>query len=73
MERIGHGPGCLACLQPCRAVGLGHTPLDLVELTEELQRLLADLAAVVGPELVELAPCVRHAADLRRAQFEAGL
>jgi hypothetical protein len=60
MERVGHGPSRLACLQPRRTVGIGigigigHGPLDLVELTEELQRLLADLAAVVGPEFVAL-------------------
>jgi hypothetical protein len=55
------------------AVGIGHLALDVIQLAEELQRLLADLAAVVGPQLVELAPRVRHAADLGHAQLEAGL
>jgi hypothetical protein len=32
-----------------------HLALDLVELLEELQRQLADLAGVVDPEFVELA------------------
>lgn len=34
---------------------LGDLPFDGVELAEELQRLLADRAAVIGPEFVELA------------------
>ena len=33
-----------------------HLRLYVVELAEELQRLFANLAAVVGPQLVELAP-----------------
>ena len=41
--------------------------LDARTALEELQRLLADLAAVVDPQLVELAPRVRHAADLGHA------
>jgi len=38
------------------AVGVGHLALHVIQRAEELQRLLADLAAVVGPQLVELAP-----------------
>jgi len=37
---------------------LGDLAFDGVELAEELQRLLADRAAVIGPEFVELAPCM---------------
>ena len=34
------------------------------------ERLLADLAAVVGPQLVELASCVRHAIGRRHAALD---
>ena len=55
------------------AVGVDRCSFHLVELAEELLRLLADLAAMVGPELVELSPGVRHAADLGHSQFEPSL
>jgi hypothetical protein len=38
--------------------------LDVVELAVQLQRLAGELALVVRPQVVELASCVRHAADL---------
>jgi hypothetical protein len=40
---------------------------------EELQRCSPTWLLVVGPQLVELAPRVRHAAHLGHAQLEAGL
>jgi len=73
VQCIGQWPGRLAGFKPGLAVGAGSCSLHLVKLAEELQRLLADLAAVVGPELMELAPGVRHAADLGHAQLEASL
>ena len=48
-------------------------PFHVVQLDEELQGVFADLAAVVGPQLVVLAPRVRHAADLGYAELEASL
>ena len=55
------------------AVGTVHLALNVIQRGEELQRLLADLAAVVHPQLMELAPRVRHAACLGHTEFEAGL
>ena len=49
----------------------GCITLDVVQRLEELQRLLAHLALVVGPEFVELATSVGHAAHLGHAQVEA--
>ena len=45
----------------------------IVELAEELQRLLADLALMVGPPLMELAPGMRHAAHLGHAKSKQAL
>ena len=58
-----------------RASGVSSrtSTLDLVQLAEEFERLLSDRAAVVGPELVELASGVRHAARLSHSKLEAGL
>lgn len=67
-----------------RATSLAYSPslvrhqlsdftLDGVELAEELQRLLANLAALIGPEFVELAPRVRQATGLGDAELEACL
>lgn len=50
-----------------------HFALDVVQRLEELQRLLAELAAMVGPQFMELAPRVSQASDLGHAEFEAGL
>ncbi len=49
------------------------SPSSPYKLAEELQRLLGGLAAVVRPQLVELAPRVRHATDLGHVELEAGL
>ena len=54
-------------------IELAHLALDLIQLHEELQRLLADGALVVDPQLVELAPGVRQATGLGYAHLEAGL
>ncbi len=49
-----------------------HLALDLVELAEELERLLADGALVVHPKLVELPPRVREATGFYDAVLEGG-
>lgn len=59
-QQIGQRPGpLLTNLQSLRAVGFGQIPLDLVQGVEMLQRLFGQGAAVVGPQLVELASGVR--------------
>lgn len=57
---------------PARGVTLADLALEVVQLPEELQRLLGDGTLVVGPQLMELAPRVRHAADLGHPQLVAG-
>ena len=56
---------------------VGVTVLDLtlevVQPADDLQRLVSDRALVIGPQLVELTPRVRHAAYLGHAHLEAGL
>jgi hypothetical protein len=42
------------------AVGVDRCPFHLVELTEEFQHLPANLAPMVGSELMELAPARSH-------------
>lgn len=54
-------------------IAVGDLSFHIVELAEELQRLLADLALMVGPQLMELVPGMRHAAHLGHAKLEAGL
>jgi hypothetical protein len=55
VQRIGHlARALLADALAFLVCQRGNGSLDVVELTEELQRLLADLAAVVDPQLVEL-------------------
>ena len=49
---------------PARGVPLADLALEVVQPPEELQRLPGDGTLVVGPQLMELAPRVRHAADL---------
>ena len=51
----------LSCSPSFLRLQLGDLAFDGVEFAEELQRLLADLAAMIGPELVELAPRVTAA------------
>jgi len=47
--------------------------LDLVQPPEQLQRFLSDVALVVGPQVVELAPRVREAAGLDDTLLEQRL
>jgi hypothetical protein len=49
-----------------------HLALDVAQLAEELQRVFTHLAAMVGPQLVELAPRLRHTAHFGHAQLETG-
>lgn len=51
-------------------VEVAHLFLDLVQPPEQLQRLLGDLALVVGPQVVELATRVREAAGFGDAVVE---
>ena len=60
--------------QALATLGIKFTDLalDLVELAEELQRLLADLAAMVGPQLMELRLAwARHPASVTPSSKQA--
>ncbi len=63
----------LAQLPPYIGFEIEHFALEVIEGAVERQRLLGDGAAVVDPQLVELAPGVRHTASLGHAELEAGL
>lgn len=74
MQGIGD-PGRALLAYSSSLIGLEflHLALDAVELAEELQRPLTDLAAMVDPQLVELPAGMGKAANLRHAQLEAGV
>ena len=61
MQEIGDRPGALLA-QPrpadCIEVLLACLALDLVEFAEQLQRFDGEFTAMVGVELIELAPGV---------------
>ena len=60
---------------PSSLIGLeiSDLTLDVVQLAEELQLPLAHLAAVVGPQFMELAPGMGQTPCLGHAQLEAGV
>ena len=63
----------LAYSQSRLGVQVADLVLHLVEPAEQLQRLLRDLALVVGPQVVELASWVRQAAGFGDAGLEERL
>jgi len=72
VQCVDDRPGALLPRRaPAVGIAGGALALDVVELGEELQRLLTDRAAVVGPEFMELAPGVRYAAE-RKCESNAG-
>ncbi len=71
LQRVGRRP---ALLLPKQASLLGiqflRLPLDVVQHAEQLERVFGNLALVIGPQLVELAPGMRHAARFGNARPE---
>ena len=74
MKRFGRRCGAsLPDPMPLAWSELGNVSLHVIERAEQRQRLASDLAAVVGPEVMELAPGVRHAAGFDDSVLEQGL
>ena len=56
VQRVGDGFGLLLTNDaPLVVVQLLDRPLNIVQRAEQLERLLGNLAAVIGPELMKLA------------------
>jgi hypothetical protein len=73
--QLSRDPAGLALSNSSSFIGRGasHLFLDPEEHLEVPQRLLAELAAVVGPQFVEFPPGVRNTPSLGDAALEGGL
>jgi len=58
---------------PFSAAQRFHFVLSIVEYTDVTQRLLGKRALIIGVQVVELAPRMRHATDLDHTGTEARL